>query len=1692
MMGYGEDKGIIPRTCSELFNRINQNSDPSTTFCAEVSYIEIYNEKVRDLLNPRNKGNLKVREHPSHGPYVEDLSRLVVKSFGDIEHLMDEGNKARTVAATNMNETSSRSHAVFTIILTQKTMDVKTKQQSEKVSRFSLVDLAGSERANSTGASGMRLKEGANINRSLTTLGKVIAGLAEQTTPHSTTTAKSNKKKDSFVPYRDSVLTWLLKDSLGGNSKTAMIAAISPADFDETLSTLRYADQAKKIKTKAVVNEDPSVRLIRDLKSEIQTLKQSLLAYVPHPEQLQHGEQADEGGAMDDGNYDSIGDKLQGASTTIPVLPSKSILITDAFGNATELTKREVVEQLKSSQKLLGDIDQSWEDRLQTTVQIQHERERALVELGITVAKNEMGVYTPRNTPHLVNLNEDPLMSECLVYQIKPGTTLVGRKMDNTNVNGDQVRDGSDGDKQQPQQYIRLSGSNILESHCRFENVDEVVTIYPNEHSVTMVNGIHINEPEQLKSGYRIILGDYHVFRFNHPEEARRERDEWQRQQELTTISTMDDNTDAISNENGSISIATASMIDEADWLFARREAVMHYFQQQQQQQQQQYNTSSDDSLPTPPTGFETLTNEELEKLFDDVTKMRKIRKRQSSHSGSGLSQPMSPCSSTSSFSFRHSATPSTVSTMLYENGGFYGSSYSADDTDSMVDREIIRLAREELRQQLDEQKTKYEKRIQRLSSLYPLATIPTKTETLTSSSQHSSFSLLSPSFGYSDDERIILAKVVHHWRAQHYVHLAETLLMNGTTISEVNSLARQLDKNVIYQLTIIHNANSTYSAWEDDITTSRLDKTLLTLKTPSVGVLVIDTKHRCSYLWSLDRLKTRLRHMQGIRFVTDQTHHLVTGSLPPKPSDKKTTTKNAHSKNNITADNDDDDDELDLFYDSHPPQYDLIGMARMRLRHLALHVPMEQTLDVFCQQTCRLVGQLSVLIAPIARSKERQVSPSIYGIVDGSSSPIPTCSTSQRTVTGDTIKQQNDALQVGQRLVFEVRIGCLTGVDKGAFTQVHTQFRLNTFGDDNDDDDGDQIYTTSQTSEFDEQSTIDFGYSKTFSMVVTEEMLAVIQNDDLTFEIFGQPQPGRLKTFQEEPCADQQLPLIEKKHNVYAWVEICELAQESGEYAPVQVEKRAATRIGSAVNDDNTNKTKPPAPFSPSSSSSSSLPSLPSSVLRHHPPGTFMLRQGHQRRILLMLRHDWILPLTTSGSNSKDTDTATDGDEVSEDGLTLDGMDGLLLWIGNIRQRSSNIDDDTTTNAQDISIPLTVVTRTKDTLVLQGSWDSSMHNSLLLNRLTDAGQTVDLTIKWIFHGAPFQMDVGVQIITGSNTTINNGNGLVKRKSLLRNFFTSSSSSTNVRTQQRNKDNNGCDTDADDDNDDDDDSYRSTSRRSNKNKTSVAGIYRVWERPRRLASYYVHQQINSEYHTWQQHQMEKIKTYDLARRSMLTKLEVAHTRYTLALWDLLQNRHVSLGRFAMSPANSNKKLDDSDDEPIPQPHRRHDHDDRLRAIIQQWMDSKREESTGLHLINAFGSLDTSLSPTTSTIKNDIPLYDIHQITLSDEGQLGRNESLMFQQSGYMKIRKLSNDEGDHPKQGSRWTKRWFLLKRPYLLIYADDRETNELDFLIIKAVRVNPPVKDLVNTFTLYTTINTYQCQTTNHDEMNEWVASMI
>lgn len=254
--------GIIPRFCKELFRRITELPEGSTS-SVEVSYYEIYNEKIHDLLACKNKQRmaLKVREHPDWGPYIVDLSVHTVTSYKELRSWLVVGNNNRATAATAMNEKSSRSHSIFSIEVTM--ADGTSELDSSRRSKISLVDLAGSERISNAMNNDERIRQGVSINKSLLTLGKVIAALAE------------SKKQHQHVPYRDSVLTWLLRESLGGNSLTSMLATITPSssNIEETLATLRYACQARSIVNRARINESLHDKLIRELRAEVERLR---------------------------------------------------------------------------------------------------------------------------------------------------------------------------------------------------------------------------------------------------------------------------------------------------------------------------------------------------------------------------------------------------------------------------------------------------------------------------------------------------------------------------------------------------------------------------------------------------------------------------------------------------------------------------------------------------------------------------------------------------------------------------------------------------------------------------------------------------------------------------------------------------------------------------------------------------------------------------------------------------------------------------------------------------------------------------------------------------------------------------------------------------------------------------------------------------------------------------------------------------------------------------------------------------------------------------------------------------------------------------------------------------------------------------------------------------------------------------
>lgn len=257
-----EQKGIMPRAFESIFKAIE--ADPSKQYLVRASYMELYKEDIRDLLSKNPKNKLEIREKPDVGVYVKDLCSFVVKSVNEIKEIMNTGRENRTTAETKMNLHSSRSHSIFTVTIETAQMGIDLKSHI-RAGKLNMVDLAGSERQQKTEAVGIRLEEAAKINLSLSTLCHVISTLTDP-------------KGGSHIPYRNSKLTRILQDSLGGNTKTVMVANIGPADYnyEESLNTIRYANRAKNIMNKPRINEDPKDAMIREFQEEITRLRELL------------------------------------------------------------------------------------------------------------------------------------------------------------------------------------------------------------------------------------------------------------------------------------------------------------------------------------------------------------------------------------------------------------------------------------------------------------------------------------------------------------------------------------------------------------------------------------------------------------------------------------------------------------------------------------------------------------------------------------------------------------------------------------------------------------------------------------------------------------------------------------------------------------------------------------------------------------------------------------------------------------------------------------------------------------------------------------------------------------------------------------------------------------------------------------------------------------------------------------------------------------------------------------------------------------------------------------------------------------------------------------------------------------------------------------------------------------------------
>ncbi|KAI7822880.1 hypothetical protein BC939DRAFT_452877 [Gamsiella multidivaricata] len=1574
MMGYGEERGIIPLSCHELFRRIETNKDPALSYRVEVSYMEIYCERVRDLLNPKNKGHLKVREHPSLGPYVEDLSKLMVTSYQDIANLMDEGNKARTVAATNMNETSSRSHAVFTVLLTQKRHDLETKLDTEKVSRISLVDLAGSERANSTGATGARLKEGANINKSLTTLGKVISALADASSATVTVPKKGAKKPaEVFIPYRDSVLTWLLKDCLGGNSKTTIIAALSPADvnYDETLSTLRYADQAKRIKNKAVVNEDPNAKLIRELKEELLELRSKLNVYDPS----------------------HVGGDFK--------TPNTLVTIVDLHGNTRILSKAQLQDEVQASEKIMAELNETWEEKLRKTQEIQQEREKTLEELGISVEKGHIGVHTPKKMPHLVNLNEDPLMSECLVYQLKPGNTVVGRL--NSSVPAD----------------IRLSGSNIQDEHCYFENNNSVVTLHPGKSSMTMVNGLRISKPKKLRSGFRVILGDYHVFRFNHPEEVRRERDSMQQQQN-TPLSSMVSSPNSRTQGNHSNGmeedrpedrpdspLSSGSVQSEfVDWNYARKEAVIHAHMLSE-------------------SNINQLKDQDLDVLFDNIAKIRYMRKsvRSESRAGSNFDDDLESRSSRLSFNGRwhgedgrESPIPplessawalkeklrlaqEEVQQMTQQKQEYEAKIQNLSAAEAKSDEllaekalmeERLRQAKEDLMKKLEQQREQYESKMKRLS----LASI---------SSHHLEESqlkgkLLLPL--YSDYELKVIHKTLKRWKEQRSVQMAETILTNAVLIKEANIISHELSKNVVYQFTVIEDGPfvNPSSFWESASGLSQFNSdeetSLSSLKRPCVGVKIIDNKHHSIYFWSLEKLMTRLQRMRSLYNFVDRPQYRKQFNME------------------------------DPFYETPCPRFTFIGAASVALKSLLRMQFLESVVPIICRITGKAMGHCRIGLTPLSRSDAKsRAALSPTSSIPNSPTALAHSRGTNRGHSRERPRLGNGKLEgvqsfvgVGDQLLFEISILAIEGISEQQYTQVHAQFRLSNFGGAVPNSTGDKVFATDPANSFEDKS-IFFGFTQTLSMVVTQPMLDVLTSGSLHFEVFGQARTATLAAwekwdvdqelaFQQVQQQQQEQQDVQKNghapvggvvstgnnrpsldslgsigavsdrrsedgqsrvehHDVLTFVQLCELAPD-GEYMPVQV--------------------------------------LSNSVMD---PGAFQLRQGLQRRIILSLSH-------TSGRQ--------------------------FLWssisnikVGNVRLVDSKGRVTDSSSREDISLSIVpgqkVEYSTDGTseLVIQASWDSTLHESQHLNRVTVSGTRVVMTVSWCVEAERcpepirFQMDVAAQI--------------QEREARAPSKLTSFLASTRLLSR-------------------------------------MSGLFLLSLKPivTKKASELWRMNTAGEYVRgeeflagWKPRSVSLVSGFQ-ARTALINRQEeVEKVRQHLQLQSVkVEDGEGTESDSSIANGSINGELDSRSRE-------------LLERMVRLW---RRKSITVEQLLSSRNSDSTDDQDDISNAKSSRPALRFH----SEVKFITKSENVS--KKGYLHYPEFKDDV---------WVKRYFVIRRPYMYIYANSSETEELTVLNLTQVRVDykQDLEEMLNrqyVFAIYTVNNAYLLQAPSRDEMCSWL----
>jgi len=465
------EKGLLPRACLQLFSMLDTARAADARFEATVlaSYLEIYNEKVFDLLSGSDRGELQIRSHPQLGAIVGNLTECPVECFAEAHELLDFGATRRAVGATQMNAASSRSHAVFTIQV-RMLIACSAGGSVESQAKIHFVDLAGSERQKKSGAVGDRLKEGIGINLSLTTLGRVIADLTKPGTR-------------SVPPFRDSKLTLLLKDALMGNSRTCLLACISPSVFnlDETISTLEFASRCKLVKTNATKNEQSKLDVIDKLTSEKAVI-----------EALLHEEKAKSENRLAE---------LQRQEKHYQEAVRKEQELRLQLESDYKVQQEKELEMTSQLEALRGVQESFTLNQAQINAKREHlqrQREAELSKLGMNF--DGLDLVDVHTAPKLVNLHPDPALKGCLVYYLPVGETRIG----------------SDAGRCR----VTLIGLNIDAEVCIIDNTDNAdLSVKPIGGGVVRVNGCMVNEAAGclLRDGDRLAIGRAYIFRVQVP-----------------------------------------------------------------------------------------------------------------------------------------------------------------------------------------------------------------------------------------------------------------------------------------------------------------------------------------------------------------------------------------------------------------------------------------------------------------------------------------------------------------------------------------------------------------------------------------------------------------------------------------------------------------------------------------------------------------------------------------------------------------------------------------------------------------------------------------------------------------------------------------------------------------------------------------------------------------------------------------------------------------------------------------------------------------------------------------------------------------------------------------------------------------------------------------------------------------------